>query len=323
MSSPKYLSVRRLFEERRDYLKIKLLSGKSGLNNKILKARLQRPGLALSGYMDKLDPDRIQVMGSTELDYLTSLEEQKSKEILAAITCFPLCCILITKGLNPPPFLMELAEEKGIPIISSDLQSSILIRRLINFLEETLAEEMSIHGALLDLFGLGVLILGKSGIGKSECALELVDRGHQLVADDIVKINLLPPNNLIGSGYNLTRYYLEIRGLGIIDIKHLFGVASVREKKKIELAIMLEEWKKQEEYNRTGLDENTTEFLGVQIPMIHMPVAPGRNMGVIFEVPVRAFLLKKEGIDSARELDQRLKIKSKKEYETRIRRKKR
>jgi HPr kinase/phosphorylase len=309
MYCPKFLTVRRLFEERRNYLKIKLLSGKSGLNNKILKARLQRPGLALSGYMDKLDPDRIQVLGSTELDYLASLEEQKCKEILTALTCFPLCCILITKGLDPPPLLKELSEEKGIPIVSSDLQSSILISRLINFLEETLAEETSIHGALLDLFGLGVLVLGKSGIGKSECALELVDRGHQLVADDIVKINLLPPNNLIGSGYDLTRYHLEIRGLGIVDIKHLFGVASVREKKKIELAVMLEEWKKQEEYNRTGLDENTTEFLGVQIPMIRMPVAPGRNMGVIFEVAVRDFLLKKEGIDSAKELDQKLKMK--------------
>ena len=142
--------------------------------------------------------------------------------------------------------------------------------------------------------------------------MELVDRGHQLVADDIVKINLLPPNNLIGTGYNLTRYHLEIRGLGIIDIKHLFGVASVREKKKVELAITLEEWKKQEEYNRTGLDENTIEFLGVQIPMIRMPVAPGRNMGVIFEVAVRDFLLKKEGIDSAKELDQRLKMRRQK-----------
>lgn len=309
MYNPKFLTVRRLFEERSDYLRIKLLSGKSGLNNKILKARLQRPGLALSGYMDKLDPGRIQVLGSTELDYLATLDEKECKEILTAITSFPLCCILITKGLDPPSLLKELAEERGIPIVSSDLQSSILIRRLINFLEETLAEETSVHGALLDLFGLGVLILGKSGIGKSECALELVDRGHQLVADDIVKINLLPPNNLIGSGYNLTRYHLEIRGLGIIDIKHLFGVASVREKKKVELAIMLEEWKKHEEYNRTGLDKNTIEFLGVQIPMIRMPVAPGRNMGVIFEVAVRDFLLKKEGIDSAKELDQRLKMK--------------
>ncbi|MGA1840423.1 MAG: HPr(Ser) kinase/phosphatase [bacterium] len=312
MYNPKFLTVRKLFEEKRDFLSIKLLSGKSGLNNKILKARLQRPGLALSGYMDKLDPDRIQVLGSTELDYLASLEEKKCKEILTAITGFPLCCILITKGLNPPSLLMELAEKKGIPIVGSDLQSSILIRRLINFLEETLAEETSVHGALLDLFGLGVLILGKSGIGKSECALELVDRGHQLVADDIVKINLLPPNNLIGSGYTITRYHLEIRGLGIIDIKHLFGVASVREKKKVELAIVLEEWKKYEEYNRTGLDKNTIEFLGVQIPMIKMPVAPGRNMGVIFEVAVRDFLLKKEGIDSAMELDQRIKMKRQK-----------
>jgi HPr kinase/phosphorylase len=311
MYNPKFLTVRRLLEERRNYLRIKLLSGKSGLNNKILKARLQRPGLALSGYMDKLDPGRIQVLGSTELDYLASLKEKECKEILTSITSFPLCCILITKGLDPPSLLNELAEEKGIPIVSSDLQSSILIRRLINFLEETLAEETSVHGALLDLFGLGVLVLGKSGIGKSECALELVDRGHQLVADDIVKINLLPPNNLIGSGYNLTRYHLEIRGLGIIDIKNLFGVASVREKKKVELAIMLEEWKKHEEYNRTGLDKNNIEFLGVQIPMIRMPVAPGRNMGVIFEVAVRDFLLKKEGIDSAKELDQRLKMKSK------------
>ena len=307
MHKSKFITVRRLLEERKGYLQFELLSGKSGLSNRILKTRIQRPGLALSGYMDKLDPERIQVLGSNEIDYLASLDETKQKDILEAITRFHLCCILITKGLDPPPGLKALGEEKGIPIIRSGLQSSILIRRLINYLEESLAEETGVHGALLDIFGLGVIILGRSGIGKSECALELVDRGHQLVADDIVKINLWPPNILMGSGYNLTRYHLEIRGLGIIDIKELFGVASVREKIRIELAIILEDWEKKGEYNRTGLDEDTTEFMGVQIPMIRMPVAPGRNMAVIFEVAVRNYLLKKEDTHSASKLDRRLK----------------
>lgn len=308
MPDSKFITVKKLLEEKSDYLQLELLSGESGLDNKIFKSRIQRPGLALSGFMDKLDPERVQVLGSTELDFLASLEKKRMIEVLSAITGFSLCCILITKGLEPPLGLKELGHKNRVPILRSGLQSSILIRRLINYLEESLAEETSVHGALLDLFGLGVLILGKSGIGKSECALELVDRGHQLVADDIVRISLWPPNTLIGSGYDLTRYHLEIRGLGIIDIKELFGVASIREKIKIELAIELEEWKKLVEYNRTGLDEDAIEFLGVQIPMIRMPVAPGRNMAVIFEVAVRNYLLKKEGIHSAKELDKRLHL---------------
>jgi len=308
MPDSKFITVRKLLKERSDYLQLELLCGESGLDNKILKTRIQRPGLALSGFMDKLDPERVQVLGSTELDYLASLDKKRLKEILSAITNFSLCCILITKGLDPPPGLKELGKRNRVPILRSGLQSSILIRRLIDYLEESLAEEISVHGALLDLFGLGVLILGKSGIGKSECALELVDRGHQLVADDIVRISLWPPNTLIGSGYDLTRYHLEIRGLGIIDIKELFGVASIRDKIKIELAIELEEWKKLLEYNRTGLDEDAIEFLGVQIPMIRMPVAPGRNMAVIFEVAVRNYLLKQEGTHSAKELDKKLRL---------------
>lgn len=310
MPNTKFLTVKKLIEERKDYLEIAIISGKSGLHNKIRKTRIQRPGLALSGYMDKMDPQRIQVLGSTELAYLDSLEAERRREILATITRFPLCCILITKGLDPPPELLELSEQRGIPIIQSVLQSSILIRRLTYYLEEELAEEMSVHGSLLDIFGLGVLILGKSGIGKSECALDLLDRGHQVVADDIVKISLWPPDTLIGSGYDLTRYHLEIRGIGIIDVRALFGVASVRKKSKVELAIVLDEWKKTEEENRTGLEENTTEFLGVQIPMIRMPLAPGRNMGVIIEVAVRNFFLKKEGINSAMVLDRQVKMNS-------------
>lgn len=310
MPNTKFLTVKKLIEERKDYLEIAIISGKSGLHNKIRKTRIQRPGLALSGYMDKMDPQRIQVLGSTELAYLDSLEAERRREILATITRFPLCCILITKGLDPPPELLELSEQRGIPIIQSVLQSSILIRRLTYYLEEELAEEMSVHGSLLDIFGLGVLILGKSGIGKSECALDLLDRGHQVVADDIVRISLWPPDTLIGSGYDLTRYHLEIRGIGIIDVRALFGVASVRKKSKVELAIVLDEWKKTEEENRTGLEENTTEFLGVQIPMIRMPLAPGRNMGVIIEVAVRNFFLKKEGINSAMVLDRQVKMNS-------------
>lgn len=310
MPNTKFLTVEKLIEERKDYLEIELISGKSGLHNKIRKTRIQRPGLALSGYMDKMDPQRIQVLGSTELAYLASLEAERRREILATITRFPLCCILITKGLEPPPELLELSEQRGVPIIRSVLQSSILIRRLTYYLEEQLAEETSVHGSLLDIFGLGVLILGKSGIGKSECALDLLDRGHQLVADDIVKISLWPPDTLIGSGYDLTRYHLEIRGIGIIDVRALFGVASVRKKSKVELAIVLDEWKKTEEENRTGLEENTMEFLGVQIPMIRMPLAPGRNMGVIIEVAVRNFFLKKEGINSAMILDRHVKMHS-------------
>ena len=204
MQKPKFITVRDLLKEKKDYLQIELLSGRSGLDNRILKTRVQRPGLALAGYMDKLDPERIQVLGSTELEYLSSLERQERVKILTDLSQFPLCCFLITKGLDSPLDLKKLSEDKGIPLLRSGLQSSILIRRLINYMEEKLAEEVCVHGAFLDIFGVGLLILGRSGIGKSECALDLVARGHQLISDDIVKISLLPPDILVGTGFDLT-----------------------------------------------------------------------------------------------------------------------
>lgn len=312
MNNKKYITIKRLIDEKREYLDLELLSGASGLNNKIMKTRIQRPGLALASYMEKIDPERVQVLGSTELVYLTErLGREKRIEILSDLARYPLCCILITKGLDPPIELKEILEERGIPLLRSNLLSSVLIRRLTNYLEEELAEETCVHGSFLDIFGVGVLILGRSGIGKSECALELVSRGHQLVADDIVKISLLPPDILVGTGFDITRYYIEIRGVGIIDIRKIFGVASVVEKKPLELAIMLNDWK-DDEYDRLGLDNRNTEFLGVKIPLYMMPVAPGRNLAIILEVAVRNYLLKKEGLDTALELDRTLKKKNKK-----------
>ncbi len=307
MDNTKFITVKRLFEVKKDYLKLEIVAGKSSLNNKIKNTRIQRPGLALAGYMDKIDTERVQVLGSTELVYLSEqLDRQKRNEILSNLAQFPLCCIVITKGLDPPIELKELSDKKGIPLLKSDLLSSLLIRRLSNFLEEELAEETCVHGAFLDIFGVGALILGRSGIGKSECALELVSRGHQLVSDDNVKIRLLPPDILIGTCFDITKYYIEIRGIGIIDIKKIFGVTSVIEKKMLELAIMLEDWKV-DTYDRFSLDNQNTEFLGIKIPLVRMPVAPGRNLAIILEVAVRNYLLKKEGIDSAFELDMKFK----------------
>lgn len=307
MVKKRFITIKNFFDEKKEYLNLSLIAGKSGLNNRIENSRIQRPGLAFAGYMDKIDPERVQVLGSTELEYLTEhIDEKRQLEILTSWTSRPLCCILVTKGLDPPMALKEISNKKGIPLLKSNLQSSVLISRLTSFLEEELAEETNAHGTFVDIFGVGVLILGRSGIGKSECALELVSRGHQLISDDNVKIRHIPPDILIGTGYDITKYKIEIRGVGIIDVKKIFGVASVIEKKRMELAIMLVDWK-EEEYDRLGMESQNTEFLGVKIPLYRMPVAPGRNLAIILEVAVRNYLLKTEGIDSTMELDERLK----------------
>jgi len=300
------LSIQELLSEREAGLDLELLAGEAGLANLVQVPRIQKPGLALAGYTTNLHPDRIQILGSTELTYLDSLPAQKAEKNLRQLCALGISCFIITKGQTPPPLLARETERQGIPLLRSHHQSSTFISLITKFLEERLLPSTTAHGVLVDVLGVGVLLLGKSGVGKSECALDLVLRGHRLVADDIVKVRLKLPAVLFGEGMDLLHYHMEIRGLGIINIKHLFGVAAIRERKKIDLAVELVEWEDGREYDRLGLEEQQYPLLGVDIPFLRIPVRPGRNITSIVEVAARNQLLKEMGYHSALEFQDRL-----------------
>lgn len=300
------LSVRELLEEQDTGLDLEILSGAEGLSKCIKSHRIQKPGLALAGHLSYLHPARLQILGSTELSYLEELDPQIAAENIERLCPLGFSCFIITKGQAPPPVLIEKTAKYDIPILRTQMQSSAFISLISKFLEERLLPATMVHGVLVDVFGVGVLLVGKSGIGKSECALDLVLRGHRLVADDVVKVRTKLPAVLFGEGSDLLHYHMEIRGLGIINIKHLFGVSAIRERKKIDVTIELLEWEDGANYDRLGLDEQHYELLGIKIPLLKIPVCPGRNISSILEVAARNQLLKEMGYNSAREFQDRL-----------------
>jgi HPr kinase/phosphorylase len=303
------LSISELLAETEAGLDLELLAGERGLGRYVQVPRIQKPGLALAGYLRNLHPDRIQVLGATELSYLEELHAEdpvEADEHLARICSLDICCFIVTKGLEPPAALLREVERCDIPLLRSQHQSSSLISLLTQYLEERLLPQTNVHGVLIDVLGVGVLLLGKSGIGKSECALDLILRGHRLVSDDVVKVRFKMPAVLFGEGNDLLHYHMEIRGLGIINIKHLFGVAAIRERKKIDLVIELVEWNEDEAYDRLGLEAQHYELLGVKLPLQTIPVRQGRNITTIVEVAARNQLLKEMGYHSAVEFEERL-----------------
>jgi len=303
------LSISEFLSETEAGLDLEILAGKRGLSRFVQVPRIQKPGLALAGYTKNLHPDRIQILGDTELSYLFDLYQQdpeKAESRVAELCSFDICCFIITKDLEPPDTLLRAVETQGIPLLRTHHQSSTFISLITQYLEERLLAQSNVHGVLVDVLGVGVLLLGKSGIGKSECALDLVLRGHRLVADDIIKVRLKLPAVIFGEGNDLLHYHMEIRGLGIINIKHLFGVAAIRERKKIDLVIELVEWQDDHEYDRLGLEEKTYDLLGVKLPLQTIPVRQGRNITTIVEVAARNQLLKEMGYHSAVEFEERL-----------------
>jgi HPr kinase/phosphorylase len=276
------------------------------LGKKITESQVQKMGLALTGFIKYVNPERIQIIGNTELAYFNTLDPGTQKDVIHKICSIDLSCIVVTRNLPIPELLIKQAEEKGIPLFRTNLRSFDFIERVTKFLEEKLALTTSIHGVLMDIFGVGVLIIGKSGIGKSECALDLILRGHRLVADDMVHIKKRTPTTLIGSGFEVIQHHMEIRGLGIINIRSLFGVEAIREQKKIELVLELVEWDHHREYDRLGFEEERYTILGVELPMLRIPVTPGRNLTTIIEVAARNYLLKLMGYDSALEFEKKL-----------------
>ena len=287
-------------------LALELLGGQSGLNRRIGSPYIQKTGLALAGFHEYLRPGRIVVYGESEVRYLDSLTHDARMDVLDTTFAHDIPCVLITGGWEAHADLREASDRYEIPLLRTSVSTPVAISRISALLDDALAVREIVHGVLMDVLGLGVLIIGDSGIGKSECALDLVVRGHRLVADDTVQIRRRGDSVVLGACPEPTRYHMELRGLGIINIRDLFGVAATRASKRVELVVHLERWDGDREYDRLGLDENVYELFGVRVPLISMPVAPGRNLATLVEVAARNQLLRSRGLNAARDLVERL-----------------
>jgi HPr kinase/phosphorylase len=298
------MSVERFLREFSS-LEITLLAGKEGLSNQISSPRIQKEGLPLAGVLDYIHTERIQVLGSTEINYLATKSPWERHALLKPIFEKNVCCFLITKGLDPPPEVIQVADTTGTPLLKTPHVSSSAINEITDGLMSLLAPTISTHGVLLDVYGVGLLIIGHGSIGKSECALDLIVRGHRLVSDDMVEIRKRG-ESLLGTAPELLRYHMELRGVGIINIKDLFGVVATTQEKEVELVVELEGWREDQSYDRLGLDDQFIKILSVPVPYLLLPVAPGRNISILLEVAVRNLMLKRKGIHSAREFASRL-----------------
>jgi HPr kinase/phosphorylase len=287
-------------------LPLEILAGAEGLERLITSPYIQKTGLALAGFHEYLQPGRVLIFGTSEIRYLESLDPRQRATSLRLALMLDFPCVLITGGLLPPPELTLEAERARVPVLQTGLATPIAIAKLTSMLEDSLAERTVMHAVLMDILGLGVLISGESGIGKSECALDLIVRGHRLVADDTVEVRRRQESILIGTCPELTRHHMELRGLGVINVKDLFGIASTRSSKRIELVVQLERWDPAREYERLGLDDHFHEVLGLRVPLIRMPVAPGRSVAILVEVAARNQLLRARGHHAARTLADRL-----------------
>jgi HPr kinase/phosphorylase len=287
-------------------LPLELLAGADGLTRVITNPHIQKTGLALAGFHEYLKPGRVLIFGESEIRYLESLDTAgRAKALHLALTHdFP--CVIITGGFTPPPELVVESERARLPLLKTPVPTPTAIAKLTSILEDSLAERTVMHAVLMDILGLGVMIIGESGIGKSECALDLIVRGHRLVADDTVEVRRRNETILIGTCPELTRHHMELRGLGVINIKELFGIASTRSSKRVELVVQLERWESGRQYERLGLDDEFFEMLGLRVPFIRMPVAPGRSVAILVEVAARNQLLRARGHHAARILAERL-----------------
>jgi HPr kinase/phosphorylase len=287
-------------------LPLELLSGAGGVEREIASPHIQKTGLALTGFDEYLRPARILVFGESEVRYLETLPSERRLNTLASVFSHDIPCVLITGGWNAPVELMLASERYHVPLLRTGVATPLAIAKITALLDDRLAVREVIHGVLMDILGLGVLIVGESGIGKSECALDLVVRGHRLVADDTVEIRRRGETEIVGTCPELTRHHMEVRGLGVINIRDLFGVASTRTAKRVELVVQLERWDPAREYDRLGIDENVYDLLGLKVPLIRMPVAPGRSLAILVEVAARNQLLRTRGLNAAKELVSRL-----------------
>jgi HPr kinase/phosphorylase len=287
-------------------LEFTILCSQRHLGNEITNPRVQKPGLAFAGFYQYIRPGRVQIVGESETDFLNTLDEEVRARRCDRISKMDIPVFIVTKGLEPCRELVAACRREEIPVLSSGALSSVVINEVSLFLEELLVPSTHMHGVLLDIYGLGVMLIGESGVGKSECALDLITRGHSLVADDRVTIKRYPNGELIGYCEGPLRHHMELRGLGIVNVQDLFGLAAVRERKTIDLVVELESWDESRAYDRLGLDETVFPILETACPYIKMPVALGRNLSILVEVAARNHVLKLQGHHSAREFARRL-----------------
>ncbi|BAI80517.1 HPr kinase [Deferribacter desulfuricans SSM1] len=302
----KSIPVSELLAPEAEGLKLKLIYGKKHIHEKFINNhRIQKPGLGLAGYTDHIHEGRVQILGNTEISYLNTLHLKQRYNAILGLCKKNISCFVVTKNQHIPKVVIDACKECSIPILKTPLKSSVAISEISSYLEEKLAPTTNVHGVLVDVHGVGVLIMGRSGIGKSECALELVKRGHRLVADDVVIIKR-KQDFLVGFGDDLLVNHLEVRGLGILNIKEMYGIGSIRLRKKVEVVVKLIDWDKEGDYDRLGIDKNTFNLLDVELPLLNIPVSPGRNIAIIVEAAARNHLLKLMGFDAAVELNEKI-----------------
>jgi HPr kinase/phosphorylase len=302
----KSIAVARLYDQMAAALQLDVLAGFQGMGRPVLISDINRPGLALSGYLDYFANDRVQVLGNTEIHYMEDLSTSVLQSRLEGLFSFEIPAFMLSRNLQPRPLLLDMCNRRGAPVLRSTRTTDEVITRTILFLAEEFSPETVVHGTALDCYGVGIVIVGAPGVGKSETALELVERGHRLVADDVVQLRRSRDDYLYAQTNAVIEHHMEIRGVGIIDIKSVFGVGRVRNSKRIGVIVELEEWKQQSDYDRTGLKEEYVEILGVRVPYLLIPVRPGRNLAIIIEVAALNFRLKELGVHPAVEFNRRL-----------------
>lgn len=267
---------------------------------------INRPALQLAGYFEHFDSDRVQLIGYVEYTFLETMDEEHKREIYKKLLSYQIPCIVFSRSMKPEQMFLEMAEAENTPVFSTEKKTAQFTAEIIRWLNVQLAPCISIHGVLVDVYGVGVLIMGESGIGKSEAALELIKRGHRLVSDDVVEIRKVSDETLVGTAPDITRHFIELRGIGIVDVKTLYGVQSVRETQNIDLVITLEDWDKEKKYDRLGMEEEYTEFLGNKVVCHQLPIRPGRNLAIIVETAAINYRQKKMGYNAAQELYKRV-----------------
>lgn len=300
------LTVEKVYKDTEEKLQLEIVNNKASFNREMEEGDLHRPGLALTGFVEVFTYKRIQIMGNTENSYLKSITHTQRKRALNTVLSFKIPCIFLTENNIPPNELIEIANEKGISIFGSPFKTTKLMHLLSDYMDDKFAPQILVHGSLVDVYGIGVLFTGRSGIGKSEVALDLVERGHRIVADDVVKISRKAEGILIGTAGEMLQHHMEIRGLGIVDVRSVFGIRSIRLQKRIEVEVQLEVWNDSVDYERIGLDECTNKILDVEIPAVKLPIFPGKNITVIAEVIALHQLMKIYGYHPARQFNERL-----------------
>lgn len=300
------ISVTQLYEQQKESLELELLTEGTASRIPITVSDINRPGMALMGYAENFLAERVQIFGRTEIAYLSTLAQPEREAALDRFFQFDVPCVIIAKGLETPRGVLERAEGRGVPVFRTPMDTTPFIHALTAYLDWVFAPFTTVHASLVDVYGVGLLFTGRSGIGKSETALDLVERGHRLVADDAVRITRRHGDILIGACNEILKHTMEIRGLGVIDVQAIFGIRSIRAQKRVEVEVHLTEWKDAMEYERLGLDERMTEYLGVGIPLVTIPIFPGKNITVIAEVVALNHLVKVYGYHPAKALSERL-----------------